>query len=827
MNVFRSFCIGDYLVNILKDYTALISGLGLSERGAQIAQEVVRSEPERRVKSSGSKQNKAVRFPSKKMNCVIQAESFTLEFASLLVKEHDSNVFGFWDQPQGVSISYRSGRSTIRNKPTPDYFVVGSDFVGYEEWKPFAELQKIASKRPEYACFDPNRDRFFSPAYENALHGTGISFRFCTERDLPAVYVENLEFLRGYFCSLEDNSCTESDIEKVCTLLDDEKVLRLDSLLLKSPISDAVYYAIARNRIFFPLENLKLAEPSESWAFDQVGTWNKFKKLNSVGNLHSTEEVQEVSAGILRANSEKIQRAVTRLALIDRINSGELSTMQAAEVLGVTERTVRRLREKASSKDNRNQKLEVLLGADADKGNRTSRLDHRVVELITKIIEEYHQAKKAVIRHQVYLKVELQCEKEGLKSPSAVTVYKRINSILEENTLFNQKGAKAAYQKSAYRFLGKDDVATFSASRYLQYCHIDHTQLDIETLDQYGVPSGKPWISLCVDEYTGKILAFYLSYKEPSYVSLMMVLRCMVQNISALPESVVVDGGKEFQSKNFELFCAQHRVMIKSREGQPRGGGVIERMFGMTNTAFIHNLEGNTKYMKNVREIARTHNPKNNAEWRFKDLAGALNEFFETYNSSSAKKSSLCPNDLVTHSEKMFGARDFLKVVYNKDFVLSTLPFIRRHTLTVRRGKNVRANNHEYWHQEFARADRKGEKCEAKWDPMDIYHLHVFFDGRWLKCRISNRVRKAVPSERMALSEELHRESQINRQARKQGYKELAKVLDQEEKKQAVRLIEAPELDDCGEAESDLAIETPTDEDFNLWEDDVPTSTMK
>ena len=159
--------------------------------------------------------------------------------------------------------------------------------------------------------------------------------------------------------------------------------------------------------------------------------------------------------------------------------------------------------------------------------------------------------------------------------------------------------------------------------------------------------------------------------------------------------------------------------------------------------------------------------------------------------------------------------------------MLTTLPDVKRRTVTVNRGKNVRANNHEYWHQEFTRADRKGEKCEAKWDPMDIYHLHVFFNGRWLKCRISNRVRKPVPSERIALSEELHRESQINSQARKRGYRELAKVLDQEETKQADRLMEEHALDNGGEAESDLTIDASGDADFNLWEDDVPTSTMK
>ncbi len=812
----------------MKDYIELLKGLGLSERGFQIAKEVVLSEPVRRVKSSGRKQNKSVRFPSKKMGFVVQAESFTLEFASVLIKEHDQNVLGFWDQPPGVSISYRSGKSTVKNIPTLDYFVVSTDFIGYEEWKPFSELEKIASKRPEYAYYDSNLGCFVSPAYQKALKGTGLSFRFCTEADLPVTYVENLEFLRGYFSSLDDEVCNDSDIEKVSALYTNESVIRLDNLVAKSPSSDSVYYAIARNELFFPLETLKLQEPSEAWLFDQVSSWEKFKKLHDIRDSHVQEDEQDLSNIISRADTETIKDAVARLELLDRIDEGDLSVKQAAVDFGVNETTIRRWRKKVSNKDSRSEKLKALIGRNSDKGNRDSRLDGKVVEIVKQVIDEFYLDKKALIPHQIHLKVDLRCEELGLDSPSKPTVYKRVDSILEENALLHQKGAKAAYQKSANKFLGEDDVATFTASRYLQYCHIDHTQLDIETIDKYGVPSGRPWLTLCVDEYTGKILSFYISYKNPSYISLMMAIRCMVQTHSVLPESVVVDGGKEFQGRDFEVFCARHRVMIKSREGQPRGGGVVERMFGVTNTAFIHNLEGNTKYMKNVREISRTHNPKNTAEWRFKDLVGALNEFFETFNAKSPKKSTLSPNELALYSQRMFGERAFLHTEYTRDFIFSSLPFIKRRTLTVVRGKNVRANNHSYWNHEFARAERKGTKHEARWDPLDIYHIYVFYGGRWLKCKLSERDKKPVKSDVVAASEELHRESQVNSQAKEKGYKELAKILDQEEKKQAQRMSEEKELAVAAEVEDEELVAVDDDfDDFNLWEDDVPTSTVK
>ncbi len=75
----------------------------------------------------------------------------------------------------------------------------------------------------------------------------------------------------------------------------------------------------------------------------------------------------------------------------------------------------------------------------------------------------------------------------------------------------------------------------------------------------------------------------------------MMVLREYVRRNFRLPHNIVVDGGKEFHSLYFDVLCAQNRIIKKIRPpAKARFGSVIERLFGTTNSSFIHNLQGNT-----------------------------------------------------------------------------------------------------------------------------------------------------------------------------------------------------------------------------------------
>jgi putative transposase len=90
----------------------------------------------------------------------------------------------------------------------------------------------------------------------------------------------------------------------------------------------------------------------------------------------------------------------------------------------------------------------------------------------------------------------------------------------------------------------------------------------------------------------------------------MMILRDCVRRHSRLPQVIVMDGGPEFQSTYFETLLARYECTKKVRPpAQARFGSVCERLFGTTNSQFIHNLRGNTQITRNVRQVTKSNEP--------------------------------------------------------------------------------------------------------------------------------------------------------------------------------------------------------------------------
>ena len=144
---------------------------------------------------------------------------------------------------------------------------------------------------------------------------------------------------------------------------------------------------------------------------------------------------------------------------------------------------------------------------------------------------------------------------------------------------------------------------------------------------------GRPWLTLLTDAFSRRILALYLTFDPPSYRSCMMVLRECVRRHARLPQIVVVDGGRDFQSVYFETLLARYECTKKTRPAaKPRFGSVCERIFGTTNTQFIHNLKGNTQITRLVRQVTQSVDPKGQAVWSFEELHRRLAEYaYEIY----------------------------------------------------------------------------------------------------------------------------------------------------------------------------------------------------
>ncbi|WP_196161787.1 hypothetical protein [Reinekea sp. G2M2-21] len=79
-----------------------------NDKGFELVKKAINSEPARRVKASKNGKNYAIRFPSRKMAAIIQAESSTIEFPKLLEAENKSKILGIFDQPPQASSMLRN-----------------------------------------------------------------------------------------------------------------------------------------------------------------------------------------------------------------------------------------------------------------------------------------------------------------------------------------------------------------------------------------------------------------------------------------------------------------------------------------------------------------------------------------------------------------------------------------------------------------------------------------------------------------------------------------------------------------------------------------------
>ena len=88
------------------ELSRLYQRLNLSQQAQRIIAEIRSSSPVRRVSSAAG--NVSVRYPSRKMGVVIQAESHRNELAGVYEKEYDPETLEYYDQPPRIKLVYEA-----------------------------------------------------------------------------------------------------------------------------------------------------------------------------------------------------------------------------------------------------------------------------------------------------------------------------------------------------------------------------------------------------------------------------------------------------------------------------------------------------------------------------------------------------------------------------------------------------------------------------------------------------------------------------------------------------------------------------------------------
>ncbi|MFG0215289.1 TnsA endonuclease N-terminal domain-containing protein [Brevibacillus porteri] len=806
------------------DFKLLCRRFALSEKAIKQIQDIRSSEPTRRVRS-GSK-NVSGFFPSRKMGKTIQFESHTLELAGIFEKEHDHIVLEYYDQPSVFVLNYQLNGKNRGHTYRPDFFVICSDWIGWEEWKTERELVELSVKNPNRYCKD-NNGRWRCPPAEKFAEQFGLSFRVKSSEDIEWVYQRNVRFLADYLIH-ETPMLKESVITSVCKVVNEKPGISLEELLQVSVSSlnvgaDELYTLIALEKVYVDLFSSSLADAEKVSVFKDIetakaysniftatATQTDFNKIATV-NVKNGERINWDGRGWVIANIGELN--VTLLSeegTLLEISSAVFETLvkrgsikSLATEISTTDGKVNELMRGASLKDLQvaNYRYELiqpyivngtsqdrtirnwlkkfrdaeklygngyvgLLPCTKQQGNRDRKLPEATIQMMDELIINDYETIKQKNKTAVYNKLVLMCTEKGVTVPSFKTFCTAVNSRPVHEKELKRKGSKAAYNTEAFYYeLGT--TTPRHGDRPFEICHMDHTELDIELVCSKTQRNlGRPWVTFLVDAFSRRILSFYLTFDPPSYRSCMMTLRECVKRHSRFPQTLVVDGGKEFESIYFESLLARYYCIKKKRPGaKPRFGSVCERLFGSTNTRFINNLIGNTQITKNVRQITKEVNPRRNAVWTFQEFSKRLAEWaYEMYDTIEHPALGESPRDSFLNGLARTGIRNHRIVPYDQDFILLTLPSTRKGTAKVEPERGVMINRIYYWSNFFRDPEVEYKQIHVRYDPFDISKAFAFVKKNWvtLESEYFHAFRNRTEKEIQQAFEELRRRNKLH-----------------------------------------------------------------
>jgi transposase InsO family protein len=369
-------------------------------------------------------------------------------------------------------------------------------------------------------------------------------------------------------------------------------------------------------------------------------------------------------------------------------------------------------------------------------GNHATRLDPAVQTVLDAVITTHYERPQRASMRASYTILQQRCQEQGLSAPSYPTFTAAIRQRPRTEQLRKRQGKRAAYQQQPF-YWELTAQTPRHGDRPFEIAHIDHTELDIMLVcSRTGQVLGRPWLTLLVDAYSRRVLAFTLIYDPPSYRSCMLVLRDCVRRHQRLPQSVVVDGGVEFGSIYFETLLARYGVTKKTRPGgQPRFGSVIERLFDTAHTTFIHTLLGNTQALRDGRQMTAAVDPRTLAQWTLGRLLTRFEEWAtEVYDTTSHPTLGMSPREAFTQGLLQGGFRTHRRIANDETFRIWTLPTTRRGTAMVQPTTGVKINSIWYWADAFRQPGVERTRVTVRYDPFDASVAYAYVQGQWVRC---------------------------------------------------------------------------------------------
>jgi putative transposase len=250
------------------------------------------------------------------MGVTIQAESHHVELAAVYEYEHDPGTLEFYDQPPPIKLIYeaKAGRH-VGVWHTPDFFVIRSDAVGWEEWKAEAGLERLAETMPNRYRRDEFGHWTCPPGVRFAAQ-FGLYYRLRSSAEIDWVLQRNVRFLDDYV-ALDPASIKQQRANAILELVKEQPGVHLAALVgqLDNQSVDDIYGLIASNRIYVDLHAAPLEEPDRVRVFRDAETARAFEFVGiderANGRLNADN-----NGRLVRASPADLREANRRYAIL-------------------------------------------------------------------------------------------------------------------------------------------------------------------------------------------------------------------------------------------------------------------------------------------------------------------------------------------------------------------------------------------------------------------------------------------------------------------------------------------------------------------------------
>ncbi|HLO96310.1 MAG TPA: DDE-type integrase/transposase/recombinase [Burkholderiaceae bacterium] len=746
--------------------------------------------PSRQVRSTP--RSMCGRYPSKKVGVTISFESATLELPIILALEQDPNVLLYVDQPPAIKLTYRIGGRMRSYLQTPDFLAIMKSGILLLEGRRLAAIEERAINDPE--LFVLQQGRWTCPPAKRATQELGMSHEVRTEANFDAVVLSNQLFLGEYLRADLNLPGYDVALAAITNILGCLARATIRSVLDRCGATvtlDHIYRAIGCGDVAIDWQACRIVDAEGCWIYRDTATLHAYlacalskdrrqgPPVNLV-RLAAQEQLEwdgqtwkllTVGASQALIECEGRTEAMPLTTLTGLARAGQLKSLGTAEVDKAVESPIDAIlrRARRTELEEANRRMEQirpylqarrgnpqhrtlrrylsdyraaqrkhgngfigLLPKTAQAGNRQKRLLKAVLQLAHDVAHE-HLLNPDNVRVKIgWGFLSDRCEERGLPTPSYPWFNKFVKRMPAYQVARARGGDKLAYALEP-RVESTDLALAMAPDRAWQRAHIDHTLIDLETIFSNSPDkAGRVWVTVMIDHHSRRVLAVSLSYEAPSYRSVMAVIRDCVRRWGRLPESLVLDGGKEFQCVWTQTLCARYHVTLIYRPAaKPRYGSQMERFFGTLNTNLIHVLKGNTQLRKNVRQMTNAVDPDNFAVWTFPELCDLLEKYLcHVYDSLEHRELLMSPRACFETSVAQSGHRPMHVIPYDRHFILATCPSPRKGTARVQ-ADGVKV--HYLYYNAAQLQAHFGKDVEVRYDPGNMGVAFAYIDREWVR----------------------------------------------------------------------------------------------